>query len=273
MTKPLPKEITSYDLLKAAAVIIMIIDHIGFYFFSDEMWWRAIGRIGFPIWFFLVGYARSRDFSPRLWAGAIILVIANFAVGMYVLPLNALFTIIAIRLLIDPLVRMSMVNLYALFSFSVVLMFLILPTNMISEYGTQALIMAMFGYLVRNREMLKNAPAILNAYMVFALGTFLLMQHTVFYFSPVQWYVMGGGTFFVMGVLFFFKSVTFPKLTQALPHFMTFIIQLMGRRTLEIYVFHLLLFKAMVFIMYPELYGLFDWYWFYGEMVNEQYVE
>ena len=42
----LPAEITSYDLLKAAAVIIMIIDHVGYYFFIDEMWWRAVGRIG-----------------------------------------------------------------------------------------------------------------------------------------------------------------------------------------------------------------------------------
>lgn len=267
MVKPLPKEITSYDLLKAAAVIIMIIDHIGFYFFPQDMWWRAIGRIGFPIWFFLVGYARSRDFSPRLWGGAVILVLANMAAGMYIMPLNALFTIIAIRILLDPLVRMAMVNLYALFSFSVAMMFLILPSNMFFEYGTQALIMAMFGFLVRNRDMFKNAHSILNAYMVFALGTFLLMQHAVFHFTATQWYVMGGGTFLVMGLLFFFKSVTFPDLTKVMPRFATVLIQIMGRRTLEIYVCHLLLFKVAVFMIYPGQYGLFDWYWFYGEML------
>lgn len=263
MSKVLPKELTSYDLLKAAAVIIMVIDHIGFYFFPEDMWWRAIGRIGFPVWFFLIGYARSRDLPPKLWGGAVILVLSNLAAGMYLFPLNALFTIIAIRLLLPTLVKLSLYNVQALIAFSVTLMILIIPTNFFTEYGSQALIMAMFGYLVRNREMLKNAKPILNAYMVFALGTFLLMQQTVFVFSEAQWYVMGGGTFLVMGILFFFNSVTYPKLTAAAPRFITFIIQIMGRRTLEIYVFHLLLFKAVVVTIFPEIYTPLDWSLFY----------
>lgn len=61
----LPREVTSYDLLKCAAVIIMVIDHVGFYFYPENLWFRAVGRIGFPVWFFLVGYARGRDIPPQ----------------------------------------------------------------------------------------------------------------------------------------------------------------------------------------------------------------
>ena len=70
MPRTLPKDLTSHDLLKAFAVIIMVIDHAGYYFFPDQEWWRAIGRIGFPIWFFLVGHARGRVISRKLIIGA-----------------------------------------------------------------------------------------------------------------------------------------------------------------------------------------------------------
>lgn len=272
----LPAEITSYDLLKAAAVIIMIIDHIGYYFFIDEMWWRAIGRIGFPVWFFLVGYARGRDLSPKLWLGAVILIAGNAAAGMYMFPMNALVTIILIRIVLDPYIRLSMVNKQAMIAFSFVLALMILPTNMFVEYGTQALIMAVFGYLVRHKEEIKDSLPLLNAYMMFALGTFLLMQHTVFLFSQPQWFVMTIGTLIVMGTLLFFKSVTFPKLTAALPFILTAPIKFMGRRTLEIYVVHLIAFKIAVIFLYPDQYQLFDWTWFYQfpeEVTIEQSIE
>ena len=69
-SKTLPSSITSYDILKTFAVLTMIIDHIGLYFFPDEMWWRVIGRLSFPVWLFLIGYAQSRDIPKLLILGA-----------------------------------------------------------------------------------------------------------------------------------------------------------------------------------------------------------
>ena len=51
--KTLPTAITSYDLFKTLAVATMLIDHVGIYFFPDELWFRVIGRLSFPIWLFL----------------------------------------------------------------------------------------------------------------------------------------------------------------------------------------------------------------------------
>jgi len=78
----LPDTVTSYDVWKTLAVLLMIIDHIGAYFLPDEQGLRILGRLCVPIWFFLVGYAQSRDLSWRLWAGVAILSISNYIGGV-----------------------------------------------------------------------------------------------------------------------------------------------------------------------------------------------
>lgn len=51
-------------VLKMIAVIIMIIDHTGLFFFPEAQWMRIIGRIGFPIFAYFIAegfrYTRSR---------------------------------------------------------------------------------------------------------------------------------------------------------------------------------------------------------------------
>lgn len=53
------------DVLKLIAIITMLIDHIGFFFFPDEMLFRQIGRLSFPIFAYLltVGYQHTRNFN------------------------------------------------------------------------------------------------------------------------------------------------------------------------------------------------------------------
>ena len=104
----LPDTVTSYDVWKTLAVLLMIIDHIGAYFLPDEQGLRILGRLCVPIWFFLVGYAQSRDLSWRLWAGVAILSISNYIGGQPIFPLTILATIIFIRLILDRFMVMSM---------------------------------------------------------------------------------------------------------------------------------------------------------------------
>ena len=109
--KILPQEITSYDLLKTFAVIVMVIDRLGYYFFYDAPMWRAVGRTGFPVWFFLVGYSSGRNVPTRLVASAFILLATSPLLGLALLPLNALVTIMAIRIILDPLMLFALKNL------------------------------------------------------------------------------------------------------------------------------------------------------------------
>lgn len=246
MSKALPKELTSYDLLKTFAVIIMIIDHIGFYFFPEESMWRVVGRTGFPIWFFLVGHSRGREISWRLWFGAGILLIANIPAGLPIFPLNALVTIILIRFLIDPVMQHVLTGTRQFWAFNVMLLLLVLPSYAVTEYGTQGLLFAMFGYLIRHTEDRKQNTEKLLIYMFFCLAGFVTIQTAMLGFTQMEFLALTIGTLAVMGILYFFKLVTYSGMTRVLPNFVIWIFQLGGRRTLEIYVVHLLLFKACV---------------------------
>lgn len=259
-TKTLPLALTSYDLLKSFAVIIMIIDHIGYYFYPDDLWWRAVGRIGFPIWFFLVGYARGRDLPVKLLIGAGVLTLANFLSGMAIFPLNALVTIALIRITIDPVMKWLMRSKSALWEGSAVLFVLVLPTHIFTEYGTQALITAIFGYMVRHREEI-NDEKLITHYMIFALLTFIALQFVMFGFSPLQMAVMALGTVAVRTLLYFFSLKTYPALTEHIPSVACTLLQFCGRRTLEIYIVHLLIFKALAVYLGVEGFGLLDWGW------------
>jgi hypothetical protein len=264
MKNKLSANLTSYDLLKAAAVIIMIADHVGYYFYPEELWWRAVGRIGFPIWFFLVGYARGRDFSPKLWIGALLLVGANIIAGLSIFPLNALFTIILIRLVIDPLMKGASRNAEVFLVVSTILLFLILPSYMATEYGTQGIITAMFGYILRNRPTIpgfKSDTALASGFCLFTILNFIGIQQLIFGFDMAQMLFLFTGTFVVCTILYFFEPVDFPKLTSLTPELIRAGIQFMGRRTLEIYVAHLILFKFLGMLTQPERFRLFHWSW------------
>lgn len=262
MPKVLPKDLTSYDFFKTFAVILMLVDHIGFYFFPENLWWRVFGRMCVPVWFFLIGYAQSRDLSPRLWIGAALLVAGNFIAGMSIVPLNILATMIAVRLIIDPLMKHTLRKPSAFWAVMTMMMFLIIPSGVATEYGTQAVIMAVYGYLLRHRDELPDAQKFITQYMVFAMVSFVVFQFFVFLFPEPLFITLCFGIMAVMGALYFFRPVTFPKLTQAMPGPFVWLFRLMGRRTLEIYVFHLLLFKGLALWLEPDRFVLLDWKWF-----------
>lgn len=259
-SKSLPSTITSYDLLKTFAVIIMIVDHIGWYFFPEQLWWRSVGRIGFPIWFFLVGHASGRDLPPRLLWGAGILTFGNVLAGMPVFPLNALVTIALIRVLIDKIMHAALERQIYLWLISIVLMMITIPTGQLSEYGTMGLITAMFGYMVRHREQINNDNLIIN-FMIFALMVFVILQQLAYGFSMQQFMFMAMGTAVVRFTLLYFKKDSYPKLTAKMPSPFTWLIQLCGRHTLEIYVVHLMAFKFIAVMLGLEGFGLLQWSW------------
>ena len=259
--KTLPKDITSYDLLKTFAVITMLVDHVGAYFFPEEQWFRAIGRLSFPVWFFLVGYARSRDFSPRMFIGAGVLALATIPAGMAFFSLNILVSILIVRALLDPVMKVVMHNKKALWGVLVLLMCALLPAGMLIEYGSIGLMMAMFGYFVRHKEEIEDKE-LLNTLMAFVVMTYALSQIVFFGFDKMQSGFVLLGSLTVMLVLSSFKPVSLKALSAKSPAVMTMVLQFCGGRTLEIYVVHLLLFRLLAVYLGYEGYEFMRWSWF-----------
>lgn len=257
--KLLPLNLTSYDLLKSFAVVLMVVDHFGYYFDDENVWLRVIGRFCVPVWFFLIGYARSRDVGPRMWLGAAILVVASGMAGIGILPLNILVTMLVIRVVIDPIMAHSQRTPQGLWQVSVMLLLLVFPSSYAFEYGTLAIIMAIFGWLVRNQHEYPDGVRQTHRFYFFALLSFVILQSMFFGFQNNEIIVFGVGTLVVMGGLLLFKPVVFSGTGEGLQGIITAPLRFMGRWTLEIYVAHLLLFKALGVYTQPDRFPLFDW--------------
>ncbi len=258
--KDLPWEITSYDLLKMAAVLLMIVDHIGHYFFVDEMWFRVFGRMCVPMWFFLIGYARTRDIGKHMWIGMGLLVAANFVTGMGIFPLNILATMIFVRLVIDAVASRAARDKEIMAGISIIVVFLSLPTAAVWEYGTLGLLFAMLGWFMRNPDKLQfKIKGVVEAYiLIMCVGAFGFIQAYMYFgFNDAQAAVLFAGLALVMLWLYRFRPGTYPKTSAALPGFVTVVAQFFGRRTLEIYVAHLIVFKFAALYLGDERFAWF----------------
>lgn len=244
--KPYPAALTSYDVLKSLAVFLMIIDHVGQYFYPDLLWFKVFGRYCVPMWFFLVGYARSRDLSPRMWIGAGILIAADALLGRAIFPLNILVSIIAVRIVLDPLMKFVLQDKRYFWAIAVGLFILIVPTYPWVEYGSLAIILAMFGYIVRAGNKVFATPVIL-----FAVLSYILSQQVLLQLSHIQFIAMTVGVLCVFGGLYFFTPQTYPQAEKRLSGPVTGVLKFTGRWTLEIYVVHLLLFKILAWLTGP----------------------
>src|SRR3974390_3804884 len=61
------------DWLKTAAIILVLVDHFGYFFVEDDRWWGVFGRMAAPPFFFLMGYAQTRTVpSYWIWLGVIL---------------------------------------------------------------------------------------------------------------------------------------------------------------------------------------------------------
>ncbi|HEX2552412.1 MAG TPA: TraX family protein [Microvirga sp.] len=63
---PAARPVTTTDLLKLVALVFVFIDHHGYFFDPANPWWRLFGRVAAPVFFFLIGFARTRR-VPWTW--------------------------------------------------------------------------------------------------------------------------------------------------------------------------------------------------------------
>lgn len=243
----------TYDLMKCVALFAMIIDHIGYYFFPTELWFRTIGRIAFPLFLFLVGYSGRSRFDGWLLAGGTLLWLNATLTGNAFTPLNILFSILLWRWLLGYIERFPAFwsDLGLLW---VALLLLYLPSLMVVEYGTLGLMFVCIGYLIRvGRGEEKGVR-------IFILSTMILMvaaQTRIFGFSDVQMLVYIAFAMLMGIAMLQFRIAPLPELKEGHPARAMLplaerITILSARNTLVIYVLHVMAMQWLAFLQHPE---------------------
>lgn len=258
VTRHFSKDLTSYDLLKTLAVVLMVADHAGAYFFPDEPWFRVLGRLCVPIWFFLIGYAESREIPKSFWIGTGVLMISAFVIGQPFLPLPILVTFALGRYCIDGVMHRALRTPETLAGMFFILALSSFHSAVLSEYGTLGLLLMMYGYICRHKE--AWVIPLWHKYL-FISGVFLVFfGHEVFFLpwlSPLQLVSLFVGCVFVFVLLALFRPREYPVLKKyagiVIPFF-----QLCGRWSLELYIVHLVLFRVLSAALWPENYRFFD---------------
>ncbi len=94
----------SINLLKILAIVLMTIDHIGFFLFPNQLGWRAIGRLAAPIFAYLivVGVQNTRNWRDYAWRLLILALVSQVVFWLTVQQpeLNIIFNFLGVVILL-----------------------------------------------------------------------------------------------------------------------------------------------------------------------------
>ncbi|KAA2235009.1 TraX family protein [Salinarimonas soli] len=240
--------VTTTDWWKIAAVALMLVDHVGLYFFPDESWWRLIGRATAPIFFFLVGYATSRR-VPWTWLafGAILTAIdVAHAEDPSDWTINILFNFALIRWArphLEAWIGESRMRLVLLMGALAGLVPLIGDTI---EYGTEGWLWALYGIHQRRAGERGTMGAASTRNAVAALAALVYITTEFFDFG----FDLEGA--FALALIVGVETVLLAGFSRAVsarqpPAVLRPAIGFIGRHTLELYALHLLAFEAITY--------------------------
>jgi len=243
--------VDNYDWLKTAAILLVVVDHTGYFFIEDAAWWSVFGRMAAPTFFFLLGYAHSRAIPVRwLWLGLILTVLDSWNNDWDWVAPNILFSLALIRFA-RPYV-LGLLQQYKWAALGVLAFVLIAMLPMASElvdYGSEGWLWALFGLCQRmyvdDKATDPAAPQHAKTpdwglmrllACVIAAVVYLWQEQLEFEFTDVQLaaVVFGVGALSLWLCLF----MRGPSRIQPPEHIST-VLRFVGRHTLEIYAFQL----------------------------------
>lgn len=247
------------DWLKTAAIILVVVDHIGYFFIEDADWWSALGRLAAPSFFFLLGYAQTRAVPLRwIWLGVILTLLDSWNTDWSWVAPNILFSLAFIRI-VRPYVQTLMQDHgWVAFAFLVAALFMVLPiaANLV-DYGAEGWLWALFGLFQRMYIDGKSATKVDSKAQYSALPThamtvnlgrmrllacfvaavvYVWQEQKEFSFSPIHFaaFVIGIGVL-SLSLCQFQRG---PSRIQP-PKFIAVVLCFIGQHTLEIYAIQL----------------------------------
>ncbi|HEY8382171.1 MAG TPA: TraX family protein [Microvirga sp.] len=241
--------VTTTDVLKFVGVAAFLIDHYGYYFAPDENGWRLVGRMAAPIFFFLIGFARTRS-VPWTWFafGAALTALSAWAAqSLTDVLLNILLNFALLRLVVLPVVERIMVRRPVPLAMLVVgCILLIDATDGVLEYGTEGWLWAFFGLAHRVAQTSETARMawIRTGLGVAAVAAYIPREVQEYDFGILQAALLAGA---VIGLALTFVRFRRMTLRRQPPAPLAAPLRFGGRYSLEIYAITLF---AMQFLAY-----------------------
>jgi hypothetical protein len=267
-----PHPVDNTDWLKTAAIILVLVDHTGYFFIEDADWWSVFGRLAAPPFFFLLGYAKTRTVPLYwIWLGVILTLLDSWNAGWTWVAPNILLSFALIRIA-RPHIQIHMQgHSWAAFAILVSALFAVLPlAAKIVDYGAEGWLWALFGLYQRMYVDGRSAndvggtaqsPAMPAHAMTQNLGLMRLLacfvaavvyvwrEQMEFSFSQIQFttFILGIGVLSLSLCLF----LRGPSRIQP-PESIAGALRFIGRRTLEIYAIQLAG-SELIIMLVPDL--------------------
>jgi len=255
------RPVDNTDWLKTGAIILVAVDHIGYFFIDDAEWWSVFGRLAAPSFFFLMGYAATRTI-PFQWIviGIFLTLLESSNEGWSWVPLNILISFALVRLA-RPYVEI-LLQKYHWITVNLLVFGLIAVLHIsgeIVDYGSSGWLWAFVGLCQRlytdhksesaKGGMEQNIGAMRLAACLAAASVYIWQEQLEFSFSQIQLAI------FILGVCIlstimcrFFRG---PSPVQP-PGSINAVVRFSGRHTLEIYAIQLAGSELIIMLM-PEL--------------------
>ncbi|MFK8039825.1 MAG: TraX family protein [Rickettsiaceae bacterium] len=231
------------DVLKTIAIISMIIDHIGLYFFPGVLYLRMIGRIAMPIFCFFAGYNFHQKIKHSILIYGLILYVCTAFVLQNASMTNILFTIYLGQIYL--LFMHKNINNYYIAYAQVILLAALYPwIPDILEYSTIAIAIMVLGYMskIMINDIKYNAFAISILSCIFNFDVLFMRQNSYYYdyYSYIYciWTIINLIIIYLMLTSYGFKKpVSFN------------VFALIGRNVLYIYFVHLMLIDMILWYL------------------------
>lgn len=225
------------DLLKTLAVISMLIDHIGLYFFPELDLMRMIGRTSMPIFCFFAGYNFHGKPNLLILFLGVLLYMAHTIIFWQFLTTNILIPIFLGQVYIYYF-KNKLSNFYSSLPHVIITASLWTITWFIVDYGSLVITIMILGYIAKHdRPNLKLAALI---------STILSVLHTFEVFDSARHYII---TVLLVSIFQYFLIIA-----KELEYPITFNVNFISRNALLIYFTHLIIIEL------AWLYHLMGWW-------------
>jgi len=256
------------DWLKTAAIILVSVDHFGYFFIENDQWWSVFGRLAAPVFFFLLGYAQTRTVPLNwIWLGVILTLLDSGNNDWTWVAPNILLSLALIRVARPHVQILVQRHGWVAFTIVVAILLAALPVAAnIVDYGAEGWLWALFGFYQRSyvdsrsvtgvagtaqsqapprRAMVENVGLMRLLACLVAAVVYVWQEQKEFSFSQDHFAALILGVAILSLILCLFRRGPSRIQTSV---FLADALRFIGRHTLEIYAIQLALFELIILL-------------------------